>query len=253
MGILNTEMKCTFLGTRANIDASSAQHRFHSALKLSYYQTEVVIDCGQDWSEEVQNWDLDGIVITHAHPDHAFGLKNGAPCPVYATETAWKKLDEFPITEKHIMPVRQEVRIPEEGKLGLRFQAFPVLHSTKAPAVGYRISAGRVVIFYVPDVAWIEDRRAALVGIRVYIGDGSSVSQSLIRKPGETIIGHAPMQTQLTWCQKTGVSHAIFTHLGTEILKGDEAQILTTLGEMAEDRDVDEVELAHDRMTLILR
>ncbi len=198
MGILNSEMKCKFLGTRANITMVSERHQFHSSLKLSYYQTDVVIDCGQDWSEDVHSWNLDAIVITHAHPDHAFGLENGAPCPVYATEKTWGKLNQFPIPQKKIMPQRQKIKIPEEGKLGLSFEAFPVLHSTKAPAVGYRISAGRVSIFYVPDVAWIEDRDSALQGIRLYIGDGSSVSKSLIRKPGETIIGHAPIQTQLT-------------------------------------------------------
>jgi hypothetical protein len=41
----------------------------------------------------------------------------------------------------------------------------------------------------------------------------------MVRKPGEVIIGHAPIRTQLTWCKKLGVPWAIFAHLGSEIVE----------------------------------
>lgn len=57
---------------------------------------------------------------------------------------------------------------------GIEFEAFPVEHSLRAPAVGYRIRAGRVVIFYAPDVVSVVDEEKALSGLDLYVGDGSS-------------------------------------------------------------------------------
>jgi phosphoribosyl 1,2-cyclic phosphodiesterase len=247
-------MKLTFLGTRGNIDARTRCHRMHSSMKVSYYGSEVVIDCGEDWLDEVTGWDVEAIVVTHAHPDHAFGLKEGAPCPVYATEASWEIMERFDIAERRRMPECEPVTIGGGARSpGMTFEAFPVLHSTRAPAVGYRISAGRVDIFYAPDVAWIEDREAALSGVRVYVGDGASITRSMVRRLDEVIIGHAPIQTQLTWCQKLGVPRAIFTHLGSEIVGGDERALGARVRGLAEERGVRQVEIARDGMEVVLR
>lgn len=247
-------MKLTFLGTRGNIDARTCRHRMHSSMKVSYYNTDVLIDCGEDWLGEVWDWDAEAIVVTHAHPDHAFGLKEGAPCPVFATEPAWETMSGFELDDRRIMPLREAVEITAGGEdQPIVFEAFSVLHSTRAPAVGYRISAGRVAIFYVPDVAWIEDREAALSRVRLYVGDGATVTRSMVRKPGDVIIGHVPIQTQLTWCQKRGVPRAIFTHLGSEIVEGDEQALVARIRNLAEERDVDQVDIAHDGMAVVLR
>lgn len=50
-------MKLTFLGTRGNIEAPTQCHRMHNLMKVSYYETEVVIDCGEDWLGEVDDRD----------------------------------------------------------------------------------------------------------------------------------------------------------------------------------------------------
>ncbi len=50
-------MKLTFLGTRGEIEARTLERQRPAA-----------------------------IVVIHAHPDHAWGLRDGAPCPVWATE-----------------------------------------------------------------------------------------------------------------------------------------------------------------------
>lgn len=77
------------------------------------------------------------IVITHAHPDHAWGLQGGAPCPVYATKQAWRDMEDYPIEERLTVPYRRPVSIE-----GVHFEAFPVEHSTRCPAVNHRITAG---------------------------------------------------------------------------------------------------------------
>ena len=246
-------MKCEFLGTRANIDPRNALHQILSALRISYYQTSLVVDCGEDWLGQVKDWGLDRIFTSHAHPDHAFGLKKGAPCPVNATKETWEVIDKFPIENPIVIAKHTPFKVPKNGKLGITCEAFPVTHSTRAPADGFRLSASRMKTFYTPDVAWIKDRDAALDGVRVYIGDGSSVTKSLVRKPGEEIIGHAPIQTQLTWCQKTGMNTAFFTHLGTEIVSGDEPTILQEIRTMAADRDIGQVDLARDGMQFVMR
>jgi len=247
-------MKLVFLGTRGNIDAWTRRHRMHSSMKVSYYGTEVVIDCGEDWLGHIADWDVDAIVVTHAHPDHAFGLKEGAPCAVYATEASWETMETFDIEGRRTMPEREAIQILADGNSeGITFEAFPVLHSTRAPAVGYRVTAGRVEIFYVPDVAWIEDREAALSGVRVYVGDGATIKRSMVRKPGDVIIGHVPIQTQLTWCKKLQVPRAIFTHLGSQVVEGDERTLGSEIRDLAEERNVDRVEIAHDGMEVVLR
>jgi len=246
-------MKLHFLGTRGNIDTSTSSHKRHSSLKIAYYNHEIVIDCGRDWLDRVSDWNVDAILVTHAHPDHAFGLKNGAPCPVFATSEAWKGMESFPIETKRELQKRVKTQIPNGNAHAIEVTAYPVLHSTRAPAVGFRLSAGRVSIFYAPDVAWIKDRGKALQDIDLYIGDGATLKRSMVRKPGDTIIGHVPIQTQLTWCQKTDVDRAIFTHLGSQIVDGDEVKIMKQITAMAQERDVEEVLIAQDDMAITLR
>ena len=240
-------MKLHFLGTRGNIDARTRRHRMHSSLQVSYYGKRVMIDCGEDWSGNLSDLHLDAIVLTHAHPDHAWGLKEGAPCPVFAAQEVWEALDDYPIQETRLIEHRQPIKIE-----GIQFEAFPVDHSTIAPAVGYRIEAGHVKIFYVPDVVYIPDRAQALQGVQVYIGDGATITRSMVRKPDQELIGHTPVRTQLTWCQKEGVPKAVITHCGSEIVKGDERSLGAKIRELARERGV-HVEIAYDGMEVILR
>lgn len=126
-----------------------------------------MIDCGTDWLGRLCAIAPTAIVLTHAHPDHASGLAEGAPCPVYATKETWELLNRYPIHDRHRMPLRKSATIG-----GLGFEAFPVRHSIRAPAVGYRVSAGNSSFFYLPDVAEFPNASAALRGIDLYIGDG---------------------------------------------------------------------------------
>jgi beta-lactamase family protein len=106
---------------------------------------------------------------------------------------------------------------------GITFEAFPVEHSILSPAVGYRVSAGRARIFYAPDLIFIHDRQDALKGVQVYIGDGATVTTSFIRRRGKRLIGHSPVCTQLTWCEKEGVPQAIISHCGRRLLPATNA------------------------------
>jgi phosphoribosyl 1,2-cyclic phosphodiesterase len=238
-------MKLVFLGTRGEIEARTRRHRMHSSLLVSYRSTRVMIDCGLDWLGKFERLRPRAIVLTHAHPDHAWGLKNGAPCPVYAPQKTWQALQICSIKERHVIKGRTRAKISD-----LMFEAFPVEHSILAPAVGYKVSAGRARIFYAPDLIFIHDRAAALNGVQIYIGDGATLTRSFVRKRGKRLIGHAPVRTQLAWCRKEGVPRALITHCGSEIVTGDEGKLTAKLNAMAEPGL--EARIAYDGMEFIL-
>jgi phosphoribosyl 1,2-cyclic phosphodiesterase len=235
-------MTLRFLGTRGEIDARTRRHRMHTSLLVSYRGANVMIDCGFDWLGKLKRVSPSAIVLTHAHPDHAWGLKRGTPCPVYAPQKTWQELQHYPIKDRRVISERRPTTI-----CGIRFEAFQVEHSILSPAVGYRVSAGRARIFYAPDLIFIHERKAALEDVQLYIGDGATLTRSFIRKRGKALIGHAPVRTQLTWCQKEGVPRAIITHCGSEIVSGDEREISARLQAMAAERGI-EVRIAYDGM-----
>ncbi len=150
-------MKLEFLGTRGYIEARTTLHCMHTSCRVTYRGKGAVIDCGEDWVDRLDDMNPRAIVITHAHPDHAGGLKNGAPCPVYATDETWKAIENYPVSRREAITPRKPIEIR-----GVTFEAFEVEHSTRAPAVGYRITAGRVSVFYVPDLVYIKERADAL-------------------------------------------------------------------------------------------
>lgn len=240
-------MKLTFLGTRGFTKSRSEKHAMHTSLGVEYYGRRVMVDCGSDWLGRLDEVGPNSIVITHAHPDHAFGLQNGAPCPVYATAATWEGMAAYPLKAPRLVEARRPFDL-----YGITFEAFPVEHSINAPAVGYRISAGRVAIFYVPDVVYIHDREDALSSVRLYIGDGATLTTSFVRKSGESLIGHSPVRTQLTWCQKFGIHRAVISHCGEEIVAADHEEIAESVGAMAAEREVT-AQVAYDGMEIVLR
>ncbi len=240
-------MKLTFLGTRGEIEARTARHRRHTAALVTYHRRRVMIDCGVDWRGRIDAIHPHAIILTHAHPDHAWGLQEGAPCPVWATAETWDDIEDYPIEHRHTVEPRDPV-----GVEGITFEAFTVEHSTRCPAVGYRITAGRVAVFYVPDLVYIHEREEALGGVRLYVGDGASLARSLVRKRGDRLIGHTPVRTQLTWCQKEDVPEAVITHCGSQIVEGDERSIGPKVDRWAEERGV-EARIAYDGLEMVLR
>jgi phosphoribosyl 1,2-cyclic phosphodiesterase len=236
----------TFLGTRGNIDVRSRRHRRHTMTFVSYRGTEVLLDCGADWLGEFEALNPSAIVLTHAHSDHVDGLRRGAPCPVYSTDEVWQAIRRWAIRNPRRLQRREPIRIGH-----LFFEAFPVVHSIRAPAVGYRITGGAATIFYVPDVLEIPDVGDALRRIKLYIGDGATIIRPIVRRRGPQPTGHASIAAQLDWCAREEVRHAIFTHCGTPVVKNAaeaERQIATLAGARGVDAAV-----AHDGLQLVVR
>ena len=206
----------------------------------------MMIDCGADWLGRLKVVDPTAIVLTHAHSDHASGLGQGACCPVYATEETWSLIERFPLADRHVIEPRRPFRI---GRIS--FETFPVEHSLLAPTVGYRVTEGRVAFFYVPDLASIHERHDALHGVALYIGDGATVTRSMVRRRGRELIGHATIGAQLVWCGEEGVSRAIFTHCGSEIVRSDARAIAARIRKLGFEQGVD-ARVADDGLMLPL-
>jgi phosphoribosyl 1,2-cyclic phosphodiesterase len=230
-------MTLTFLGTRGEIDVRTRRHRRHTSTLVSHRGSRVMIDCGTDWLREVHRLAPDAIVLTHAHPDHVDGLRNGSPCPVHALPTVWQTIASWPIEERHRLASRKPVDI-----CGVRFEAFPLEHSVIAPAVGYRITVARRAFFYAPDVLRIRHMRAALQDVDLYVGDGATIERPIVRieRRRRVAVGHASIATQLEWCTRAGVPRAIFTHCGRAIVAGPSG-IEQHIAELGRARDVDTI------------
>lgn len=223
-------MRIVFLGTRGYIEQQTKSHYRHTSTLLIHKNKKIMIDCGLDWLKKVWRVNPDAIVLTHAHPDHVEGLKYGAPCPVYATRTCWRAIKNYLIADnqRHILKINTPINI-----YGLTFTALSNKHSLRAPAISYRISDGVKNIFYSGDIVYIPQIKKALKNISLYIGDGATLTKSLVRRtPDGDIYGHAAISTQLTWCKKAGVKDAIFTHCGSQIVKNQRAaqKIIKQLG-----------------------
>jgi phosphoribosyl 1,2-cyclic phosphodiesterase len=215
-------------------------------LHVGYRRRQVMVDCGADWRNRLSRVRPAAVVLTHAHPDHAAGLRDGAPCPVYAPAETWSAIDRYPVVERGMLEPRRPLTV-----LGIEFEAFPVEHSLRAPAVGYRITAGRAVIFYVPDVVSIADEQDALVCLDLYVGDGAAVTRSIVRRRDGRAVGHTSIRAQLQWCAAAGVHRAVFTHCGSEIVKGDARTVAAAVRALGAQHGI-EASIAHDGLELVV-
>ncbi|OGB83840.1 hypothetical protein A3F66_04230 [candidate division TM6 bacterium RIFCSPHIGHO2_12_FULL_32_22] len=245
-------MKLVFLGTKGYIEESSKQHKMHTSTLVSYKNSRILIDCGQDWLgklDKIKKYKPQAIFITHAHPDHAWGLKDGSPYPVYASKESWNLMKEYKISkEKRVI-----LKAYKKLKFGdLEIELFPVQHSIKCPGNGYKIKGGKKTIFCSGDLIYIKERKKALKHVDCYIGEASSWSVPTIRKAdnGE-LFGHATIKTQITWCEKENIPEAIFTHCGKQIVEMGYKVAAHKLQKLGEEKDVD-VKLAYDGMSLIV-
>jgi hypothetical protein len=53
------------------------------------------------------------------------------------------------------------------------------------------------------------------------------------------LVGHAPVIAQLDWCEEAGVRHAIFTHCGSPIVRGNAAKIDAVVRRLGVERGID--------------
>lgn len=213
-------MLLQFFGTKGYVEESSRGHSGHSAILLEEGGFRLLCDFGQNRKGLLSKIRPDAIFLSHAHPDHAWGLEEGTDAPVYASGVTHELLAK--------LPIRNRMALSPETPADLgpfRVTAFPVMHSVRCPGIAARIATDGFTLVYAGDIVAFGDADAALSGADLYIGDGSTLTGSLVRRhKSGALIGHTTVRAQLGWLSRHGIPRAIFSHFGKDpIAMGDDA------------------------------
>ena len=240
-------MKLHFYGTKGYVEESSPAHAGHSAFTVEAEGFRLLCDFGENRRGLLAEIRPDAIFISHAHPDHAWGLEEGTPAPVHASAITHELTAKMPIeTRVTIEPGRAVSAGP------FRLTAMPVVHSVRCPGIGVRLEVEGRALVYSGDLVSFDDPDRALANADVYVGDGSTLTGSLVRRhPSGMLLGHTTIRAQLGWLAKRGIARAVFSHFGKEaIAMGDEA-LPEALAKLVSERlPGAEVTAARDGLTL---
>jgi ribonuclease BN (tRNA processing enzyme) len=225
-------VKLHFYGTKGYVEESSRAHTGHSAFTIDADGFRLLCDFGENRKGLLAKIRPDAIYVSHAHPDHAWGLEEGASAPVYASAITHELTQELPISDRIILEPGRRVRVGP-----FRLTAFPVVHSVRCPCIAARLEiAGRILV-YSGDIVAFERVEEALDGADIYVGDGSTLKGSLVRRhPSGALIGHTTVRAQLGWLAKQGVPRAVFSHFGKGPIEMGEKALREALEGLASER-----------------
>ncbi len=222
-------MRLHFYGTRGYVEETSRAHSGHSAFTVETEGFRLLCDFGQNRKGLLEKIRPDAIFVSHAHPDHAWGLEEGSSVPVHASAITHEITKELPIGERVTLEPERTVAAGP-----LRLTSFPVIHSVRCPCVAVRIEADGFTLVYSGDIVAFERPEAALPGADLYVGDGSTLKGSLVRRhPTGVLMGHTTVRAQLGWLAKFGVARAIFSHFGKGPIEMGEPALKEALAELA--------------------
>jgi ribonuclease BN (tRNA processing enzyme) len=240
-------MRLHFYGTKGYVDESSAAHTGHSAFTVETEGFRLLCDFGENRRGLLAKIRPDAIFVSHAHPDHAWGLQEGTPAPVHASAVTHDLTAKMPIETRVILEPGRGVRAGP-----FRLTAMPVVHSVRCPGIGVRIEVSGRTLTYSGDVVSFEDPDEALAGADVYVGDGSTLTGSLVRRhPSGALLGHTTVRAQLGWLAKRGIGRAVFSHFGKEAIAMGEEALREALAKLVSERlPGAEVTAARDGLTV---
>ncbi len=240
-------MRLHFYGTKGYVEESSPSHTGHSAFTIEADGFRLLCDFGENQKGLLKKIRPDAIFVSHAHPDHSWGLQEGTRTPVYASAITHELTAEMPAAERTVLEPGRRVRVGP-----FRLTAIPVVHSVRCPGVAARIEVSGRILVYSGDIVTFDTPAEALADAWLYVGDGSSLTASLVRRhPSGKLVGHTTVRAQLGWLAKAGVSRAVFSHFGTGPIElGDDA-LSAALSTLAAERAPGcEVFAARDGLTL---
>ena len=225
-------MKLTFFGTKGYVEEHSPTHFGHSAFTLEAKGFRLLCDFGENRRGLLQEIRPAAIFVSHAHPDHSWGLAEGTGVPVYASRETHEILKNLPIAN------RTELAPGTPARIGpFRLTAIPVAHSVRCPCVAARIEAEKTAVVYSGDIVSFDDPGRALRGAGLYIGDGSTLKGSLVRRhKSGALIGHTTVRAQLGWLAKAGVPRAIFSHFGKGPIEMGDRELREALAALAAEK-----------------
>jgi ribonuclease BN (tRNA processing enzyme) len=236
-----------FYGTKGYVEDSSADHAGHSAFTVEAGGFRLLCDFGENRRGLLAEIRPDAIFVSHAHPDHAWGLEEGTAAPVHASAVTHELLAKMPIENRILLEPGRAVRAGP-----FRLTAMPVVHSVRCPGIGVRLEVGGRTLVYSGDLVSFDDPDRALESADVYVGDGSTLTGSLVRRhPSGMLLGHTTVRAQLGWLAKRGISRAVFSHFGKEAIAMGEEDLREALANLVSERlPGAEVTAARDGLTL---
>jgi len=233
-----------FLGTRGMVEETSRYHSYYSCVKfIADDGKEFIIDVGETWKEFIDNIIPTNVpvIISHAHPDHLFGLEECKRNLRVAISNQSLKSKYF--KKEKYENINFELFEYEKGYFvfsGRKFYTVPIMHSILAPNQILVFSFCGKRICYASDIFHIKKRdRKILDKVDVYIGDGASLTKDIVRwrKEGDKgpFGGHASVRKQLTWCKEHGIPIVVFMHHGSESIKMGYRKLKNRIINLAQD------------------
>ena len=206
-------MLLQFFGTKGYVEESSRGHSGHSAFVLEEAGFRLLCDFGQNRK---------GMLVEDPPRRHfplarasrpRLGARGGDRRP--GLRVGDHARDPGEAADPESGRARRRKRSADLGPF--RLTAFPVLHSVRCPGIAARIAIPGFTLVYSGDIVAFEDPDAALSGADLYIGDGSTLTGSLVRRhPSGALIGHTTVRAQLGWLARHGIPRAIFSHFGKQ-------------------------------------
>ena len=222
-------MRLHFYGTKGYVEERSRAHSGHSAFTVEASGFRLLCDFGQNRKGLLEKIRPDAIFVSHAHPDHAWGLEEGTEVPVHASAITHEITRDLPIENRVTLEPERTVSAGP-----FRLTVFPVIHSVRCPCIAVRIESAGLVLVYSGDIISFERPEAALSGADVYIGDGSTLRGSLVRRHRTgALMGHTTVSAQLGWLGKYGIRRAIFSHFGKGPIEMGEPALMEALADLA--------------------
>lgn len=225
-------MRLHFYGTKGYVEESSPAHAGHSAFTIESDGFRLLCDFGENRRGMLAAIRPDAIFVSHAHPDHSWGLEEGTSAPLYASEITHELTATFPVRERVVLEPGRRIRV---GPFHLT--PFPVVHSVRCPCTAARLEVSGRLLAYSGDIVAFDRPEEALDGVEIYVGDGSSLTRSLVRRHASgSLLGHTTVRAQLGWMAKYGVPRAVFSHFGTEPIEMGEEALGSALVDLASER-----------------
>jgi len=231
-------MKIKILGTRGEIEPSTAYHSKHSGVLVDQ---KIMLDLGEP---EFLKYNPKYIFITHLHPDHAFFVTDQEAKikpPVYAPEKYKNKI--------------QVKMLSKSGKFnGYQIRPIPTIHSKKVKSQAYLIEKGHQRLLYTGDMIWIKkEYHNLLKNLDLVITEASFFRKGgMVRRDKETgeIFGHTGVPDLIKLFKKFS-KNILLIHFGSWFYQGA-SKSRKKIKKLAKEHQVNLI-VGYDGLTLDLK